>query len=536
MSNYLSTYLRLVMKMKLNQTMYQLRKLSVFKKIIPADIYGNDVLSFGYSAFFYISYVIKTLFLKILYCVAVYGIAVIGAAKIFKGTIQQNILITFFYLSVVIGSMISQFMYVSFDNEDSICVKALKLDAKKYTILQDYLSDISFAISGIILAIFFAIFDINPMNALNITVFCLGFRKLIKYINILAYSTKSKKHLTANYICMWAILLSGMGLLALYSMKSKYFVEIFYSTYALIFGIVAYIIGAVLISKTDKIRHIARLEITNKSIIDHDNTFKDINTVAYQIDDEKIAKENGKTYDNYNGIEYINKLFRYRFKHKYKKMILIRAAFILVIGIVGFFILNGLTVNPKPSDLKILVSVFPVILIYAAVQVAIPESFNRFIFLNMDRYLMKQMVYANKQNIKQTLNFRIKQNLKDNAIQFSLVLLVVFSWIFAAKLMTVELSIKAIVAVLIMYVYISVKQLYMYILLQPFTVGLKSKNIVYSVLNSAETLIFWAIIILQLKLKFNIGLIVLAICVLYSVVGYFLVLSKGDTTFNLRKS
>ncbi len=536
MSNYLSTYLKLVMKMKLNQTMYQLRKLSVFKKIIPADIYGNDVLSFGYSAFFYISYVIKTLFLKILYCVAVYGIAVIGAAKIFKGTIQQNILITFFYLSVVIGSMISQFMYVSFDNEDSICVKALKLDAKKYTILQDYLSDISFAISGIILAIFFAIFDINPMNAMNITVFCLGFRKLIKYINILAYSTKNKKHLTANYICMWAILLSGMGLLALYSMKSKYFVEIFYSTYALIFGIVAYIIGAVLISKTDKIRHIARLEITNKSIIDHDNTFKDINTVAYQIDDEKIAKENGKTYDNYNGIEYINKLFRYRFKHKYKKMILIRSGIILAVGVIGFIVLRGLTINPKPSELKILVSVFPVILIYAAVQVAIPESFNRFIFLNMDRYLMKQMIYANKQNIKQTLNFRIKQNLKDNAIQFSLVLLVVFSWIFAAKLMTLELSIKAIVAVLIMYVYISVKQLYMYILLQPFTVGLKSKNIVYSVLNSAETLIFWAIIILQLKLKFNIGLIVLAICVLYSVVGYFLVLSKGDRTFNLRKS
>ena len=208
----------------------------------------------------------------------------------------------------------------------------------------------------------------------------------------------------------------------------------------------------------------------------------------------------------------------------------------MAVGVIGFIVLRGLTINPKPSELKILVSVFPVILIYAAVQVAIPESFNRFIFLNMDRYLMKQMIYANKQNIKQTLNFRIKQNLKDNAIQFSLVLLVVFSWIFAAKLMTLELSIKAIVAVLIMYVYISVKQLYMYILLQPFTVGLKSKNIVYSVLNSSETLIFWAIIILQLKLKFNIGLIVLAICVLYSVVGYFLVLSKGDRTFNLRKS
>lgn len=89
MSNYLSTYLRLVMKMKLNQTVYQLRKLPIFKKIIPSDIYGNDVLSFGYSAFFYISYVIKTLFLKILYCAAVYGIAVIGAWKIFKGTIQQ---------------------------------------------------------------------------------------------------------------------------------------------------------------------------------------------------------------------------------------------------------------------------------------------------------------------------------------------------------------------------------------------------------------------------------------------------------------
>lgn len=536
MSNYLSTYLRLVMKMKLNQTVYQLRKLSIFKKFIPSDIYGNDVLSFGYSAFFYISYVIKTLFLKILYCAAVYGIAVIGAWKIFKGTIQQNILITLFYLSVVIGSMISQFMYVSFDNEDSICVKALKLDAKKYTILQDYLSDISFAISGIIFAIFFAIFDINPMNALNITVFCLGFRKLIKYINICAYSTKSHKHLTKNYICMWIILLSGMGLLALYSMKSKYFVEIFYSTYALIFGIVSYILGAIFIHKTEKIRHIARIEITNKSIIDHDNTFKDINTVAYQIDDEKIAQENVRIYDNYNGIEYINKLFRYRFKHKYKKMILIRSGIILAVGVIGFIVLRGLTINPKPSDLKILVSVFPIILLYFGIQIAIPESFNRFMFLNMDRYLMKQMIYANKQNIKDTLNFRIKQNLKDNAPTFGLVLLLIISWIFAAKLNTTDLLVKAAVAVIIIYLYQSVKQLYMYMLLQPFTVGLKSKNVVYSILNTFESLLFWGIIILQIKLNFNIGLVALAICVIYTVVGYFLVLAKGDKTFNLKKS
>lgn len=536
MSNYLSTYLRLVMKMKLNQTMYQLRKLSIFKKIIPADIYGNDVLSFGYSAIFYISFVLKTILYKILYCALVYGIATIGTAKIFKGSIQENIMISLFYLSAVIGSMISQFMYVSFDNQDSICVKALKLDAKKYTVLQDYLSDISFAISGIIFAIFFAIFDIDPMNAMNITVFCLGFRKLIKYINICAYSTKSHKHLTKNYICMWAILLSGMGFLVLYSMKSKYFVEIFYSAYALIFGIVSYIVGAVLISKTDKIRHIARIEITNKSIIDRDNTFKDIDTIAYQIDDEKITQENVKIYDNYNGIEYINKLFRYRFKHKYNKMILIRSGIILVVGVIGFIVLRGLTINPKPSDLKILMSVFPIILLYFGIQIAVPESFNRFIFLNMDRYLMKQMIYANKQNIKDTLNFRIKQNLKDNAPTFGLVLLLIISWIFAAKLNTTDLLIKAAVAVIIIYLYQSVKQLYMYMLLQPFTVGLKSKNVIYSILNTFESLLFWGIIILQIKLNFNIGLVALAICVVYTVVGYFLVLANGDRTFNLRKS
>lgn len=524
------------MKMKLNQTVYQLRKLSIFKKIIPADIYGNDVLSFGYSAFFYISYVVKTLFFKILYCAAVYGIATIGTAKIFKGSIQENIMISLFYLSAVIGSMISQFMYVSFDNSDSICVKALKLDAKKYTVLQDYLSDISFVVTAIIVAIFFAIFDINPMYAINVSVFCLGFRKLIKYINICAYSTKSPKHLTENYFCMWAILLLGMGLLVLYSTKSKIFVQIFYSTYALIFGIVAYIVGAIFIHKTEKIRHIARIEITNKSIIDHDNTFKDINTVAYQIDDEKIAQENGKIYDNYNGIEYINKIFRYRFKHKYKKMILIRSGIILAVGIIGFIVLRGLTINPKPSELKILVSVFPIILLYFGIQIAVPESFNRFMFLNMDRYLMKQMTYANKQNIKDTLNFRIKQNLKDNVLQFSLLLLLILSWMFAAKIITTNLLVNAVVAVIIIYLYQSVKQLYMYMLLQPFTVGLESKNIVYSILNTVESLLFWAIIFLQIKLKCNIGLVALAICVIYTVVGYFLVLAKGDKTFNLKKS
>ena len=36
---------------------------------------------------------------------------------------------------------------------------------------------------------------------------------------------------------------------------------------------------------------------------------------------KKKAQENGKIYDNYNGIEYINKLFRYRFKHKYKNIL-----------------------------------------------------------------------------------------------------------------------------------------------------------------------------------------------------------------------
>ncbi|MDU5587930.1 MAG: hypothetical protein E6045_04855, partial [Finegoldia magna] len=95
---------------------------------------------------------------------------------------------------------------------------------------------------------------------------------------------------------------------------------------------------------------------------------------------------------------------------------------------------------------------------------------------------------------------------------------------------------KAAVAVIIIYLYQSVKQLYMYMLLQPFTVGLKSKNVVYSILNTFESLLFWGIIILQIKLNFNIGLVALAICVIYTVVGYFLVLSKGDRTFNLKKS
>ena len=149
---------------------------------------------------------------------------------------------------------------------------------------------------------------------------------------------------------------------------------------------------------------------------------------------------------------------------------------------------------------------------------------------------MKQMIYANKQNIKDTLNFRIKQNLKDNAPTFGLVLLLIISWIFAAKLNTTDLLIKAAVAVIIIYLYQSVKQLYMYMLLQPFTVGLKSKNVVYSILNTFESLLFWGIIILQIKLNFNIGIVALAICVIYTVVGYFLVLAKGDKTFNLKKS
>lgn len=536
MNNYISTYIQLILTLKLNNLIYKIRSIKIFNKIIPSDIYKSVLLNGGFTALSYFAYIIKTILKKVIYCLFVLLIAnkIVGGIK--ENPLNFNVLVALFYIGVVLAVVIHHFTYISYDQTDSICIKSLKLNTKKYMMIMDYIQDCEFIITGISLAIMFKILDINPIYALNYTAFNLGIRKISKYLAVALYKTNHKKHYTKNYVFIGLWVALGFAISFVGIFKMNFLIEIFYSYYALALGIVAYIIGDILIRKTDKIEKISKLEITNQSIIDSEIDLNEIDALPYKIDDEKISTTDTKIFEEYSGIQYINKIFRYRFHQKYKKTILIKSIIVAIVGVAIAVLLKSMPLNISDENTHLIWKIFPIFLLYIFGLISISESFNRFIFINLDRYLMKQMIYKKDDTVRQTLKIRIRQNLHDNFIQMVLVLISLLSWVTIEHVLTPMNFAKILITVLILYVFSSVKNLYLYFLIQPFTVGLKSKKYSYNILTSFETLLFWGLVFSQIKLKNqNIGILVLIIAVIYIVVGYIITMKKAPRTFRLRR-
>lgn len=230
-----------------------------------------------------------------------------------------------------------------------------------------------------------------------------------------------------------------------------------------------------------------------------------VNTVAYQSLNFETLKTHQKVIDNaqaigstleeddYNeirhqdkmmdkkGIAYLNHLFFERTrKYIYKQIMrrIIVSAIITVVVTIVFMVQDSIAFD---SDSFLYVISF--ISLIASHYLYYSEGFSKFCFYNLDRQLMKYRFYRNPDVVMESIKIRFLVAIKCNTP----VLLVVMSCTSILFFISNDISLVALILTLgfqlLLMLFFSMNYLILYYSIQPYTESLKSKSIVYSVIN-----------------------------------------------------
>lgn len=386
----------------------------------------------------------------------------------------------------------------------------------------------------------FAIGGHSFMGMLSTILFLLSLRMLYYYINLFMYRPKSEKPYLINIIVSAVIFLLSLGII-LYSiffgdMVIFNMIETFLvSPTALIIGGLLFIISSLLIFRTDKLDKMT-YQILKASIF---NEFKEaqknVRTSEVKIKKMDETIELGK-FEDYHGIEYINKIFFDRTKSILKKKILIRCAILLLITLIT----NGVALYlPKGEIIKVSevdsnFRTMGLLIIYIGYFFYLRDHFTKFTFFNMDINLMKYNFYRSPKILDESIKYRFKKSLQLNFPMLIFLLLLINSIYFTLggrNLTTMAfLSFTSCVAM----VFFSTHYLYMYYLIQPFTAQLEVKNIAYQIVNGGLYLLLYtsSIFLGAIRLEYVLGILLFTI--IYIIVGFILVKKYAYKRFKLR--
>ncbi|BBE40792.1 hypothetical protein MP619_08530 [Streptococcus dysgalactiae] len=164
----------------------------------------------------------------------------------------------------------------------------------------------------------------------------------------------------------------------------------------------------------------------------------------------------------------------------------------------------------------------------------VEESYIKFCFYHLDRPLLKFNDYRQREVILATLKTRFWSIIKHNIpIFLAANLFVLILYVALFPLVWSEIVLIVMVQFLSMS-FFSLYFLYLYFLLQPFTEGLKSKNVLYNVLTFIVYYLGYQLFRFTTDMTMPIFLIVLVGMILILGVGYLAVYYLAPKTFRLK--
>lgn len=351
------------------------------------------------------------------------------------------------------------------------------------------------------------------------------------------YKFRGKKRDRLNMILIWAF----VALIFIYLIYSIFFLlrrkSLFWQgTFSynrrvfFILGLISIFSSSFLLYKMKLLEKIAKI-VLRKEIFDI--KLDDVSAIAYGLSDKDL--EEGLVFgkfENYKGIEYINRIFFDRFNNKFKKPIKHRLIVMVILVIGANLLISRLNFSDKES-LDFFNYGFSLIGSLAGFLIYIGDRFTRTCFYNMDRFLTKNNFYRSPELLKEAIKIRFKK-----MVEYNLPVLLVLIIGLLGILFQVGASwfayILTLVFSLLGMVFFNFHYLYAYYLLQPFTVDMQMKNPLYSIFNIFSYYI--SIMLMTLVEKYR-GTAIFAILILvsvYIILGFVLVSKFSYKRFKLR--
>ena len=304
---------------------------------------------------------------------------------------------------------------------------------------------------------------------------------------------------------------------------------------ALILGLVTFIVSSFLIFTTEKLDKLTYKILKVSVFKEYVDVQKNIRTSEVKIKnmDEKI--ELGK-YESFKGIEYINKIFFDRTKPFFRKKIFIRCSILIVLAIAANIVILSMPKGEimKSTEVDSNFRSLGLVIIYTGYFFYLKDQFTKFTFFNMDSNLMKYNFYRYPKILDESIKYRFKKSLQLNLPMLLALLLLIISVYFTLggrNLTTVAfLSFTSLVTM----VFFSTHYLYMYYLIQPFTMQLEVKNLAYQIVNSGLYFILYFSSVFLGAIRLEYVLAILLFTLIYIIAGFILVKKYAFKRFKLR--
>ena len=242
---------------------------------------------------------------------------------------------------------------------------------------------------------------------------------------------------------------------------------------------------------------------------------------------KKLSLDKQKDLSHLTGMAYLNALLFQRYSSilwKRTRNWLIAFAIALVAGFGGVIYFKEFL--PEKTLLNLIPLTF--MLMYAC---SVGRVVSQMVFVNCDVAMLNYPFYREPKTIIAGFNYRLKQTFKFNSIYAVSIFTILLVWGgFRYSLGFVALLILLLTALNALF---SFHDLFIYYILQPFTKDMEVVNPVYKILSGA---LYWvAYINTQIRvasITYVIGISV--VLLIYVAVGYFILLKKAPKTFVLK--
>ncbi|KAA9299119.1 MULTISPECIES: hypothetical protein [Aerococcus] len=526
-----------------NVFLYYLQRLPLIGKYIPNRWFEAKYVKSLTTWLGTVGEIFKQIFGKSFYFGAIFLLGFIGDPG------QENTvrLLAIFCFSLVLATFWVKLIDPN-QTFDRLCIYYLKMNPKRYYLNMTFMEGLNFVIFyGLAATIALKAMGLSLFSGMNMTLFFLGLRLLAQALYLKLVNPKHQVPNRPFTIVMIAMIFVSGGLfvgLSLMEEAASFHLPINWLFHPLtaVAGVVMAGIGAHWLAKSDKYQALARSSINHNSIRNINQAVTNAQSANVKVEAEDIkVSATSDHYDHLKGITYINAIFFDRLGHRLNKQR--RIIFLIVLGLFAlisggifvyqFFFHGDLEISQADLE-KAYQTYLVVMVIYACLFLNIGESFTRFCFFNMDRYLMHNNYYRNPDLLAEAMVIRFKRCFRYNLPTLLVLMLgssLVYFQLGGQRLLPLGILLLSQVVVMVFF---TVHYLYLYYWLQPFTANLESKSPLYNIIRSLSIFIPYLLYMNAESIGPRVILGIYLFIIAYIILGYLLLKFIGPKRFVLR--
>lgn len=277
---------------------------------------------------------------------------------------------------------------------------------------------------------------------------------------------------------------------------------------------------------------VTKKTIRRERLLEMEDLLKNAAFADVNLAEKKLVREKVSGTDHLQGYALFNHLFFARHRRIITKPVRIKVAIVAALALCTWiFLLLKPEYSGTAREILLAGSSY---LLFVMYLLSSGEKFSRALFFNCDRYMLKERYYKDKKAILSNFTLRLKKATGLNLLPAAAVAIFLLGTGAAAGMGAAAVRLlPMIITVFSLSLFFSTHYLFIYYIMQPYTVDLTQKSLLYSVVNWLIYLIcFGCVHIKTTSLIFTFGVIFFTL--FYTAAAIILTRNLAPRTFKLR--